>query len=44
MTGFEAIELQFHNRKAIVHIETPLSAAISQVIQSLIEVEDTRND
>ena len=39
VTGFEAIELQFHNKKAIVCIGTPLSEEISQQVQSLIKEE-----
>ena len=42
VTGFEAIELQFHNKKAIVCIGTPLSEEISQQVQSLIE-EDSND-
>ena len=37
VTGFKAIELQFHDRNTIVHIGTPIAEEISQHIQTLID-------
>ena len=37
VTGFKAIELQFHDNKVIVHIGTPFPEKISQQIQLLID-------
>ena len=41
VTGFKAIELQFHNKKAIVLIGTPLAEEISQQIQSQIKKSES---
>ena len=37
VTGFKSIEIQFHDRKTVVHIGTPLPEEISQYIQLLID-------
>ena len=44
VTGFEAIEIRFHNKKTIVRIGTPLSEEISQQIQSLIKEQRNRDE